>query len=251
MCIGENLIYLPICQSTNTHLAELAQQTDLPEGSTVYTFHQTAGRGQRGSRWESEPHANLTFSYLLFPEALPLEQMFALSMATALGVYDFLKGSLPEADISIKYPNDLYVGKQKIAGILIENALKGTHIEKSIVGIGLNINQIQFENPRATSLRLSATGLGRQGQYSLETCLREILLCLDKRYEILKLKKYFEIKVDFLAKNFQINELCTYYTSEGEVSGKIIDIDLAGKLYLETDKGIKPYYFKEIAFFMP
>lgn len=248
--IGKNHIYLPICQSTNTHLAEIITQQSLPEGTVVYTFHQTAGRGQRGNVWESEPEMNITFSYLLFPQNLPLSQMFALSMVTALGVYDFLSQYLPTNDIHIKYPNDLFVGKKKIGGILIENVLKGENIEKSIIGIGLNINQIHFQNPRATSLLLESD-MGRQGTYSLKTCLHELLDYLDIRYQMLKEQKYFQIKANFLAKNFQFNELCTYYTEEGDTTGKIIDIDWAGKLYLETNNGIKTYYFKEISFFPP
>lgn len=252
--MAKNLLYLPICQSTNTHLASLSQQEDLPEGTTVYTFHQTAGKGQRGNTWESEPHKNLTFSCLLYPKELALSDMFVLSMAVALGVYDFLACYLPADALSIKYPNDLLVGERKICGILIENVLRGEHIEKSVVGIGVNINQTNFQHPRATSLLqcapLPAMAVGEAG-YDLETCLHELVECLAKRTEMLKLGKLLEIKANFLAKSFRFNELCTYFTAEGEIRGKIIDIDFMGNLHLETAMGVRKYHFKEIAFFPP
>jgi BirA family transcriptional regulator, biotin operon repressor / biotin---[acetyl-CoA-carboxylase] ligase len=233
--IGKKMIFLPICQSTNTELARLASQEALLEGTTLYTHAQTAGKGQRGNSWESEPSQNLTFSYLVYPETLLVGEMFLLSMATALGVHEFVAREVGEAKVRIKYPNDILVGTQKIAGILIENSLKGENIEKSIIGIGLNINQTQFANPRAT--------------YTPETCLPRLLKDLDKWYKMLKEKKYTEIKANFLAKSFQFNELCTYYTKDREIYGKIIDIDTAGQLHLETNAGIECYFFKEIAFF--
>ena len=246
MPIGKNLIYLPTCQSTNTHLAEISQSPALPEGTTVYTFHQTAGRGQRGNAWESQPNQNLTFSYLLYAKEVPLEQMFILSMATALGVYDFLQAYLPTEWLHIKYPNDILVKGEKIGGILIENSLKGESIEKTIMGIGLNINQLDFQYPRATSLCLHT-----KQTHQLENCLQELLTCLANQYELLKEKNYFQIKANFLAKSFQFNELCTYFTESGEMSGKIIDIDLAGVLHVETPVGVKTFGTKEISFFPP
>lgn len=250
MIIGKNLVYLPSCQSTNTHLASLSQAKDLSEGTAVYTFEQTAGRGQRGNVWESEPKANLTFSYLLFPKYLPLTQLFALSMVTALGTHDFLSLHLPAQRIKVKYPNDVLVGSKKIGGILIENVLKGECVDKAVIGIGLNINQLVFENLNATSL-LVENESSNKVVYALETCLHTLLDCLDKRYQMLKEQKYFEIKADFLAQSFQFNELCTYFTQEGEIYGKIIDVDMQGRLYIETKMGIQMFNFKEIAFFPP
>lgn len=246
--IGKKTIFLPTCQSTNTELAYLASQEALPEGTTLYTHAQMAGKGQRGNTWESEPSQNLTFSYLLYPETLPIGEMFLLSMVTALGVLDFVECEVGKGSVRIKYPNDILVDGQKIAGILIENSLKGEAIDKSIVGIGLNINQTQFKNLRATSLRLVLKDRP-DAIYLPETCLPRLLKDLDKWYEMLKEKKYIEIKANFLAKSFQFNELCTYYTHEREIYGKIIDIDTAGQLHLETNTGIERYSFKEISFF--
>jgi BirA family biotin operon repressor/biotin-[acetyl-CoA-carboxylase] ligase len=247
----KNLIYLPTCQSTNTHLACLSQEKHLPEGSIVYTFEQTAGRGQRGNTWESEPHKNLTFSLLLYPHFVALPEMFALSMATALGVYDFLMPYLPTHHLKIKYPNDLLVGEKKIGGILIENSLRGEHIEKSIIGIGLNINQLEFSNLRATSLLQNAPLPENTAVYNLFDCLQNLLNCLAKRYEMLKQQKLSEIKANFLAKSFRFNELCVYFTEAGEIHGKIIDIDFSGNVHLLTEIGTQKFHFKEIAFFPP
>ena len=128
---------------------------DAPHGTALMARAQTAGRGQRGNSWESEPGKNVSLSVMLRPAAIPAQSQFCISEAVALAVARTLDRYLPEdVHTAIKWPNDIYVGDKKIAGILIENALCGSRIDRSIAGIGVNINQETFlsEAPNPVSL---------------------------------------------------------------------------------------------------
>ena len=125
--------------STNDYLSQLCKNNETKEFYTVWAERQTAGRGQRGNSWESEPGKNLTFSIVLYPTVLKARQQFYLSMLVSTAVVyalnNYTKG------FSVKWPNDIYWNDKKIAGILIENELEGNYVMQSIVGIGLNVNQ--------------------------------------------------------------------------------------------------------------
>lgn len=139
------IIILDEVDSTNSWLS--GKSSSLPGGTIVAARAQTAGRGQRGNSWESAPDANVTMSMLLRPAGLEIGHAFPLSEAVALGVVSALAIRLPAeivARVAIKWPNDIYVGNSKIAGILIENSLRGNMIDRSIAGIGLNVNQREF-----------------------------------------------------------------------------------------------------------
>ncbi|MBQ7773428.1 MAG: biotin--[Bacteroidales bacterium] len=136
--------------STNSQARREAEESC--EGSVWIADFQTAGRGQRGNRWESRKGENLTFSILFKPEFLPPHKQFLISQVCAVGIYRYLAGKGMPA--SIKWPNDIYIGNKKICGILIENSISGDKLSVSIAGIGLNLNQTQFASdaPNPTSL---------------------------------------------------------------------------------------------------
>ncbi len=165
------------CTSTS---AVLASRTDAPTGTVVAAHTQSAGRGQRGNTWESEPGANLTFSILLRPESIPAARQFELSMLVALAVARTVRSELADtphaSEVTVKWPNDIYVGNRKIAGILIENALCGPCIGHSIAGVGLNVNQTVFlsEAPNPVSLA-NIDGRRRQLSPLLYRLCHEIL----------------------------------------------------------------------------
>lgn len=143
---AEAVTRLESVPSTNTWMKEHA--TDMPHGHVVVTGDQTAGRGQRGNFWESEPGKNLTFSIMLRPEAVEAAHQFRISEAVALGVVEVLRkwlhGAVLPENVKVKWPNDIYVNDDKIAGILIENTLRGTRLDSAVAGIGLNVNQTIF-----------------------------------------------------------------------------------------------------------
>lgn len=152
-----HIVELDSCASTSTELAAMPQA---PSGTVVATRCQTAGRGQRGNSWESEPGANLTFSLLLRPESISAQRQFEMSMLVSLAIVGVIDRLLPPyARAHIKWPNDIYVDDRKICGILIENSLSGSRIDRAIVGVGLNVNQTVFlsDAPNPVSLA-SVTG---------------------------------------------------------------------------------------------
>ena len=129
--------------------ADLLKKKKLLKGTIVYTNYQSAGQGQSGNKWESEDGKNLLISIVLFPSFIKPADQFHISMTISLGICDFLKRYIPGC--SIKWPNDIYVNNDKIAGILIENFILGNKIENTIAGIGLNINQDKFSGDAAKS----------------------------------------------------------------------------------------------------
>lgn len=139
------ITWLDVCGSTN---AVLSDMPDAEAATVVAARSQTAGRGQRGASWEAQPGANLTFSQLFRPSSLPAARQFELSMLISLAVADTIDSVLKLANCDkrakIKWPNDIYVDDYKISGILIENKLSGACIDRSIAGIGLNVNQRVF-----------------------------------------------------------------------------------------------------------
>ena len=137
--MNQNIIILEEVDSTNTWLAD--NVAELAGGVAVMARDQSAGRGQRGTSWESAPGKNLTLSLLLKPEGVPAAKSFILSEAVAVAVAETVEAIVPDVNVSIKWPNDIYVGDLKLGGVLIENSLSASDIDHSIVGLGLNINQ--------------------------------------------------------------------------------------------------------------
>lgn len=167
------IVWREVSPSTNSD--ELVLDPEAEHGLTVAARCQTAGRGQRGNTWEAEPGKNLSFSIVLRPRHISARCQFVLSMAVAMAVADVVEQALVGTDapaVSVKWPNDIYVGDKKIAGILIENTLTGMGIDKCIVGIGLNVNQREFlsDAPNPVSLALLAAR-----EFSLETLLEDIV----------------------------------------------------------------------------
>jgi BirA family transcriptional regulator, biotin operon repressor / biotin---[acetyl-CoA-carboxylase] ligase len=187
--------------STNDYLTQAAHDSVLAEGYVVRTRSQTAGRGQMGATWVAEPDANLTLSVLFRPTWLPVQRQFGWSMAVAVGVHDALQAWLEEYPhlqnmLAIKWPNDLQLGTRKVGGILIQNTLSGNHLSTSVVGIGLNINQLVFPGnlPNATSLAL-ATGR----TFDLEQLLDPLYAALERRYLQLRAGQHAALRADYEA----------------------------------------------------
>ncbi|MFN8355488.1 MAG: biotin--[acetyl-CoA-carboxylase] ligase [Spirosomataceae bacterium] len=242
--VGKNFIYLPTCHSTNDIAAQKIQQGDDFEGTVILTSHQTAGRGQRGNTWETEADANLTFSLILRPTFLRPTEQFRLNIAVSLAVYECFSPFLEES-LRIKWPNDIYVGNRKMGGILIENLLQSNAIGYSIIGIGLNINQLEFQTPTATSLRRET---GQPFRYELEPLLNTLLISLEKNYLQLKNSSFDSLKVKYLSILFRYQEY-HYFRRNGKVFlGQIVGIDEMGRLAVETDGYLEYFDLKEIEF---
>ena len=167
-----------------------------------------------------------------------------ISMALSLGICDFLKRYIP--DCSIKWPNDIYVNDDKIAGILIENSIMGDKIESTIAGIGLNINQEKFlsDAPNPVSLSL-ITGK----KYDLTACLGQLASDLDQRYKQLTSENFEMLKKEYTAHLYRFNEWNKYKDESGDFIGKIVSVTENGRLKIEKESGESTLYsFKELDF---
>ncbi len=253
--IGKKIVYLPTCHSTNDIAAELVRNENLPEGTIVITDAQTAGRGQRGARWVTTHGHNLTFSLVLRPTFLVASEQFLLSQAMALGVKRFVSGFTEE--VYIKWPNDLYVNDLKIGGILIENVWQGARMTHAVVGIGLNINQTDFEsNPfsktssaswRATSLRLETGQM-----FELAVQLPYLLHCLEQAYLYLRAGQYEQIRNDYQAVLLGYGEK-RLFRKNGEVfEGLVAGVTAAGRLCIQhSDETRQEYDIREVEWLWP
>ena len=244
MIIGSNLFFYKNLSSTNSVAIELLRESELPEGSVIYTDFQISGKGQPGNRWESEDGKNLLLSIILYPSSVSPVEQFLLSRTISLGLCDFIdrhhEGS------KIKWPNDIYVKNDKIAGILTENSLMEDTIENSVAGIGFNINQEKFppEIPNPVSLKL-LTGK----EYDTDTCLKELLSDLDRRYKQLLYGNRDELRGEYINRFYRFNEFHNYRAEEREFKGKIIDVSFSGLLIIEEENGkIREFSFREIDF---
>jgi BirA family transcriptional regulator, biotin operon repressor / biotin---[acetyl-CoA-carboxylase] ligase len=244
MIIGSNLIFKKNLPSTNTYAADLLKKNSPQEGTIIQTNFQSAGRGQTGNKWESEDGNNLLISIILYPSTVNPSEQFTISMAVSLGICDFVTRF--SGDSSVKWPNDIYVKNDKIAGILIENSVMGAKIENSIVGIGLNINQISFKSdaPNPVSLKL-VTG----ADYILPECLAELASDLDIRYKQVIAEEFQLLKDDYASKLYRINEWADFIDKNGRFEGKIVSVTDSGKLVIERKPGKQTEYsFKEVEF---
>jgi BirA family biotin operon repressor/biotin-[acetyl-CoA-carboxylase] ligase len=240
--VGKNLIYVPECHSTNDLASQIGQQLSAAEGTVVITDCQTAGRGQKGSSWNSEPQKNLTFSVVLKPTFLHSNRQFYLNIAISLGVYDVLCQYLKSRTF-IKWPNDLIVTNKKIGGILIENQVVGQRITNSIVGIGINVNQHYFPISTATSMHLA-----NNEDFILSDVLELFLERIEFRYLQLRAGKTEVLLNDYLT-DFYWKDERHEFGLHGEVfEGTIIGIDDVGRLQIRTNGEIKSFGIKELTF---
>lgn len=246
MIIGSNLLFFKNLPSTNTHTVTLFKKNKLIEGTIIYTDYQSAGRGYSNNLWESEDSKNLLISIILIPSFINPEDQFQISMAISLGICDFLIRYIP--DCSIKWPNDIYVNNDKIAGILIESTVSGSKIDSTIAGIGLNINQEKFLSNAPNPVSLSML-TGRS--YDLFSCLNLLATDLDKRYKQLIAGNSGQIKLEYVSKLFRLNKWCQFRDSKEIYTGKILNIGEFGRIIIEKSGGeINEYSFKEIEFIL-
>ena len=236
-----NLIFIKETRSTNDLLRQMFAENDLPEFTVVQTDFQFSGKGMAGNVWESAESENLLFSILLKPKNINSAEQFIISQM----ISNAIKNTLDKfaTDFTIKWSNDIYWKDKKICGILIENDLIGNKIKHSVIGVGLNINQIKFsENlPNPVSLKMIINE-----NVSREQILEDIIENLKIQYIS---KDFNEIRTSYFDNLYRKNGFFAYQSTEGIFHAKIIIVENDGKLILETKSGeIRSFYFKEIKF---
>ena len=234
----------PSLKSTNTKLKELLLEGELSEFSVVITKNQTAGRGQIGNSWESEQNKNLTFSIVLYPHFVKIHKQFRITQLVTTALADVLAPLIP--GFCIKWPNDLYAGDKKLAGILIENTLTGPVISSTIIGIGLNVNQMKFRSnaPNPVSMKM-ITGK----DYDIELLFQQIRQALFIRYIQWMEHGIKPIKKDYFKQLYRNDGFYPFTDDNGTFTAKIDSVQETGHLLLTDLSGNqRTYAFKEVAF---
>ena len=236
-------LHLPQCQSTNDEMQHILAENrnSLPEGFLLSTGHQTAGRGQRGSRWDSEPEKNLLFSLLLRPKFLDCRYAFRLTATLALAIARVLEVEFPE--MKLKWPNDLYLQEKKLGGMLIETVISGPNLERAVCGIGLNINQAN-PGPQAVSLY---DVLGKE--LDREKLLQQIYQSLMQEYSRLRNGEWPAIRQAYLARLFRLGQPSWFRLPDGTRFQAVLkSVSEEGELILICRDGEKRFRFKEVQF---
>ncbi|WP_242923265.1 biotin--[acetyl-CoA-carboxylase] ligase [Pontibacter liquoris] len=240
--MGQQLYFLPVCASTNSEAQQLLIKNEATEGCLVLTAQQTQGRGQRGNTWEAAPGKNITLSVVLSPSFVAVRHQFFLNMAVSLAVLDLLQEQ-GLAQARVKWPNDLYFEDKKLGGILIENTINSQSLQHSIVGIGLNVNQMAFSHPKATSLALC---LGRE--LPVDKLVDRLMELLEKRYLALRNGHTARLKYEYLQALYRYQETHDFLVDNARVQGQIVGVDEDGRLAMEIAGQLRYFSFKEIAF---
>lgn len=227
------IIHIEETDSTNRWLKENGEGT-----MVVVADYQTAGKGCGTNSWESERGKNLTFSMLIHPTDIPASQQFRITEVVSVALCEVLEQYI--GDVSIKWPNDIYMGDKKICGVLIENRLQGNVIVDSIIGIGLNVNQTEFvsDAPNPVSLRQL---LGRE--IDREALLHDFLETLETVSSSETTYSAYRNKL------FRMGKQAVFSDETGRFEGTIQDVETDGRLLIKDLAGQeRRYAFKEVQF---
>jgi len=233
--------YIKQTSSTNELLWKMLREDSLHEGFVVSTDFQLAGKGQIRNSWESAVGKNLLFSLVLYPLMIRPDEQFLISQLVSVAIKKALDKYAD--NITIKWPNDIYWNDKKIAGILIENSLQGNKIKTVVIGVGLNVNQMEFVSnaPNPVSLH-QITGKSYIRKPLLNSLCRNIM----DLYNSLDAE---QIRKEYLEMLYRKYGFHSFRTDNLIFKAKILSVHSDGQLELETERGErKGFYFKEVSF---
>lgn len=245
--VGKNFVELPAVDSTNTFALALLESRPA-DGTVIYTRHQFAGRGQQGSAWLGAPGENIAVSIILYPTFIQATRAFVLSKAIAVAVRDTVQHFLPDSLVEVKWPNDVLVDRRKVAGILLENQLQGSLLASAVVGIGLNVNQAQFDDAaygRPTSLRQHA-GRG----FVLQEVLDMLLSQFERRYLAIRAGRLDGLEHDYLHALYGYQEEVPVHIDGSDTHVMPMGVDAQGRLIVQQAGKLRHFNLKEIAFLL-
>ena len=244
------ILHFDELDSTNVYLYDKISENRDISYTVVVASHQTAGRGMDKNRWESEAGKNLLFSIALNINFLEAENQFKISQAVSVAIVETLSQFIDNQKLFIKWPNDIYFGDKKLAGILIQNTIEGKMMGITIIGIGLNVNQIEFSKdiPNPVSLRM-ISGL----EYNLGNLLNQLITKIKTNVESLRFnEKSDEINQKYISKSYRFGIWSDYYYQNQVKSMIIKGFDKYGRLLLQDKEGVAIVCdVKELQFFPP
>lgn len=236
---------LDVVDSTNRYARDEADNlwVNGKDIVAVTATHQTAGRGQRGNVWQSQSGNNLLLSILLRPgSALEVANQFMLSQVAALSIHAAIK--CYGIETRLKWPNDIYAGDRKLAGILVELDYSGAFVEQAIVGIGLNVNQTEFPPMDRVPVSMKML-LGKD--VPMEDVLRDVLCLFNRYYRELRWGRKETISAEYSELLLGIGEQREYVDAEGAFTAVMEGVEPTGHLLLRRSDGtLSRYAFKEV-----
>lgn len=232
-------------QSTNAWLMEIPENERI--GMVVSAKEQTRGKGMGANVWESQAGENLTFSMGEDLSFLKAADQFLLSEAIPLGLLDVLDTMLTSEQLMVKWPNDLLYDGRKLCGILVNSTIHGMDMGVSVIGIGLNVNQMQFSDWPTHPVSIKMV-LGKETP--LEPLLQQLVEAVDRRVQLLRTEEGItKIKDDYLKRLYRNHSWADYEVNGLKVKRLITGIDAFGRLETLDESGTKYVYdIKEIRF---
>jgi len=238
------LIKLNAIDSTNSYLKELVRTSKVQNNTVVVSQEQIKGRGQRNASWKSIPNESLTFSVYRTCKGLDISNQFYLAIAVSLAIFKVLN-SFKVSGIKIKWPNDIMSYQKKLCGILIENVWTKGHLSYTIIGIGLNVNEQNFNDlPIATSLFLETKKM-----FDLNEILKCIVNEIETQFALLEAQNYNKLHQEYEAVLFRKEMVSTFKNNEGkQFQGIITGVSPSGLLNVKLENDVqKQYNLKEIS----
>ncbi len=239
------IIHLTSTHSTNTYMRDFVETTRCDdEGMIVWSDYQTAGRGQKNNKWESEANKNLLFTLLMQPKMIPASEQFIISQIVSVAMCDVLEQYAE--GFAIKWPNDIYYKDSKVAGILIENDLSGHVLYNSYIGVGLNVNQERFlsDAPNPISLyQITGEVIDR------ENLLKQITDYMMSLYHFVVDGAEEAVKERYMNLLYRGDGFYPYRKNGVVFEARIESISSLGHITLANKNGVEETFdFKEVEF---
>ncbi len=235
--IGHRVILLDSVDSTNNYAATALARHELQHGTAIMALEQTAGSGQRGRAWTTLKGLDLAASVVLLPQGLAAGAQSMLSKMAALAVHDVVAGAMRKGnrnadEVRIKWPNDVLVGREKVAGILIVNEVHGNWLTSSIVGMGINVNSSGWPGEMAATSLLVQTG----AQHDLGEVLRLLCQRMEHWWALLRTDPE-QLSRAYGQLLWGRGRFCSFILDGVAFYARLLDVDSAGRLLVEDDAG--------------
>jgi len=242
--IGKNRISLNSVDSTNNYARDLLAKERPPEGTIITATEQFHGRGQMGNAWKTEAGKNIILSLILYPEFLDADKQFFLNMAVALAIKDFCEFALKD-EIHIKWPNDIYYHDRKLGGVLIENTISGNRITSSVIGIGINVNQTEFDESLPNPVSFSQI---QSTVFDIGSLTDELSAYLEKYYLQLRQLHFNFLDKAYTESLYRYQKTYEFKKGEQLFKGEINGVTKEGKLIIHSGGKEMRFAFKEVEY---
>lgn len=240
---GHSLIEFDELNSTNSFAQQILNSEMINDGTVIWALHQTEGRGYADNSWSGAPAQNLTFSIIYKPSFLNVTDQFYLNKVICLGIRDTLHDFI-HTEVFIKWPNDVLIDEKKICGVLIENNVSGNFLQYAICGIGLNVNQKQFDGlPNAASIyKLTSQ------KKDLRSLLYSLCENIEARYLQLKKGDREKLNEEYILSLYRRGGEFLFKSNGKSFLGEIIGVDKSGRLVVRNGERLLDFAFKEIEY---